>query len=133
VILVDTSAWIEFLRATGSAEHRTLRGLIETGEALATTDPVVMEVLAGARDDAHLGRLRRFVLAFEHFPVEGLADFEGAAEVYGRCRRSGVTPRSLTYCLVAQVALREEVPLLARHRDFRAIARIAGVALYRIG
>jgi predicted nucleic acid-binding protein len=129
--LVDTSAWIEYLRASQSAEHRALRDLIERDTPLATTDPVVMELLAGARDDAHLGLLRRFINRFENIPVQGLADFEFAADLYRRCRRSGSTPRSLTDCLVISVALREGVPLLARDRDFDRIAAVSGARIHR--
>jgi predicted nucleic acid-binding protein len=133
LILVDTSAWIEYLRATSSAEHIILRGLIERDAPLATTDPVVMELLAGARDDSHLMALRRFVNRFENLPVQSLADFEHAADVYRRCRRAGETPRSLTDCLVISVALREGVPLLARDRDFEKIAGVTGAKLHRPG
>lgn len=130
MILVDTSAWIEYLRATNSMEHQILRALIERDAELATTDPVVMELLAGARDEAHLDALRRFVLRFEHLPIQGLADFESAADLYRRCRRSGTTPRSLTDCLVISVALREDVPLLARDRDFENIAAATGARIH---
>ena len=50
MILADTSAWVEFLRGTGSETNLRLRGLLEDDE-LSTTDVVLMEVLAGARDD----------------------------------------------------------------------------------
>jgi predicted nucleic acid-binding protein len=56
VILADTSAWVEYLRATGSPANIALRGLLD--DKLAITGPVAMELLAGARDDHHLGRLR---------------------------------------------------------------------------
>ena len=92
MILVDTSSWIEFLRATGSDEHRTLHALIDEEAPLAVTDAVVMELLAGARDESHLKALRRFILRFEHLPTQGLADFESAAAIYRRCRRAGTTP-----------------------------------------
>lgn len=54
MILVATSAWVEFLRATGSPTHHRLRQALSDDEPLATTEVVVMEVLAGARDEAHL-------------------------------------------------------------------------------
>ncbi len=44
--LVDTSAWVEFLRATGSATHQAVRQLLADDEPTHTTDVVVMEVLA---------------------------------------------------------------------------------------
>ena len=46
--LVDTSAWIDFLRASDTAVAAELTGLIVAGEDLATTEAVVMELLAGA-------------------------------------------------------------------------------------
>ena len=51
MILVDTSAWVEYDRATGSAVDEQLTNLISTSSDLAVTEPVLMEVLAGARDD----------------------------------------------------------------------------------
>jgi predicted nucleic acid-binding protein len=60
VILVDTSAWIEFLRGTESATCREVDRLL--GTEIAVTDPVLMEVLAGARDDKHLRDLRGLVV-----------------------------------------------------------------------
>ncbi len=51
MILVDTSAWIEFLRDTGSPSCERVAELL--GLEIATCDPIRMEVLAGVRDEAH--------------------------------------------------------------------------------
>lgn len=121
-ILVDTSAWVEFLRGTGSRVNVRVRELIETGARLATTDVVVMELMAGARSETRSKELRRFLLRFEHLPTEGLADFERAAGIYRTCRQRGSTVRSLFDCLISTVAIRERIPVLAHDRDFEAIA-----------
>ena len=123
MILVDTSAWIEFLRGTGSPTHLELRLLIDEEAPLATTDVVVMELLAGAGDEGRLRELRRFLLRFTHLPTDGLADYEMAAGIYRRCREEGATIRSPFGCLVAAVALRTDTPVLALDRDYEAIAR----------
>jgi predicted nucleic acid-binding protein len=123
VILVDSSAWIEFLRATGSAAHLQLRSALEQGVDLASTDVVVMEILAGARDDADRDRLRRLLYGLEFLGVEGPADYEGAAELYRACRAGGETPRKLSDCLIATVAIRSDAPLLCEDSDFLTIAR----------
>ena len=124
MILVDTSVWVEFLRATGSRAHDRLRELLEGDEALATTELVVMEVLAGARDHAHLERLRRAVLGrCEMLGGHGLADYEEAAAIYRHCRGQGATVRRLNDCLIAAVAIRAGVPLLHADADFDEIAR----------
>lgn len=122
-MLVDTSAWVEYLRATGSPTHRRLRRCLETEEVLHTTDVVVMEVLAGGRDAAHTAQLRRLVSRCEFVPVAGLGDYEQAADFYRRCRRAGETVRALTDCLIAAVAVRAGLEVLQADRDFDAIAR----------
>jgi predicted nucleic acid-binding protein len=124
VILADTSAWIEFLRATGSEANRRLRALIEHDQ-LATTDVVLMEVLAGARDDGHRDRLRALLARCEFVPVAGARDFEDAADIYRACRQAGDTVRALTDCLIASVAMRAGLSVLHTDRDFDAIARHA--------
>lgn len=128
MILVDTSAWVEYLRGTGSGTHARVRSLVSEGALLATTDPVIMELLAGARDEAHATRLRRMLMALEPRPALG-TDFEEAARIHRSCRAAGETVRSLLDCLVAAVALREGLTVLARDRDFEAIARQTGLVL----
>ncbi len=117
MILVDTSAWVEYLRGTGSAIHGRVRNLLASEASLATTDVVVMEVLAGARTSADRDRLRRLLYSRCAFiPVEGPADYEEAAELYRVCRRK------LTDCLIATVAMRADAELLHHDGDFDAIA-----------
>jgi predicted nucleic acid-binding protein len=43
--------------------------------------------------------------------------------LYRLCRAQGETPRKLTNCLIAVVAIRHEVELLCQDADFLAIAR----------
>lgn len=67
--LIDTSAWVEYLRATESGAHRAVRQLLESAVEVQTTDVVVMEVVAGARDDDHLELLRRLMARCQYIPV----------------------------------------------------------------
>ncbi len=129
MILVDSSAWVEFLRATGSSSHLRLRSALQEGAGLAWTDVIAMEILAGARDDADRDRLRRLLYGLEFLAVEGPADYESAAELYRLCRSRGETPRKLTDCLIAAVAIRNDAELLCEDSDFAAIARHAPLRL----
>ena len=129
MILADTSAWVEYDRATGSAVDRRLTDLIAEGGPLAVTEPVVMEVLAGARSDARENDLRRLLLRFELAAVDPTADFAAAARIYRRCRRTGVTPRGLIDCLIAAVAWRRGATLLAQDVDLHRVAEVIGVAI----
>jgi predicted nucleic acid-binding protein len=129
VILVDSSAWIEFLRATGSPAHLRVRSALEQGATLASTDVIVMEILAGARDADDRDRLRRLLYGVEFLAVDGPADYEQAAELYRACRAGGETPRKLTDCLIATVAIQNGATLLCEDADFAVISRYSSLRL----
>ncbi len=129
MILADTSAWVEYDRATGSPVDVRLTTLIADDGPLAVTDPVVMEVLAGARTDQREADLRRLLLRFELVRFDAVADFHGAARIYRRCRREGVTPGGLIDCMIAAVALRTEAVLLAHDADLNRVAKVVGIEM----
>jgi predicted nucleic acid-binding protein len=129
VILADTSAWVEYDRATGSSVDQRLAELIETDGLLATTEPVVMEVLAGARDDQREAQLRALLRRFQLVSFDAVADFEGAMRIYRRCRAAGVTPRGLLDCMIASVAWRREAALLSHDADMDRVASVIGIAV----
>jgi predicted nucleic acid-binding protein len=129
VILADTSAWIEYDRATNSPVDRRLTALIESDGPVAVTQPVVMEVLAGARDDRREADLRRLLERFELLSFDAVADFDGAARIYRRCRAAGITPRGMVDCMIASVAWRREATLLAHDADMDRVARVIGIEL----
>lgn len=129
MILADTSAWVEYDRATGSATDLRLSELIAADGPIAVTEPVIMEVLAGARSDAREIDLRRLLLRFHLCHFDATADFDGAARIYRRCRQVGITPRGLIDCMIAAVARREQAALLACDADLLRVARVAGIEL----
>lgn len=117
MILVDTSAWVEYDRATDSAVDRRLTSLISADGPVAVTQPVTMEVLAGARNDERESDLRRLLQRFALLSFDPVTDFETAAKLYRRCRAAGVTPRGLIDCMIAAVAWRHEAAILAYDVD----------------
>lgn len=56
-------------------------------------------------------------------------DYESAAAIYRHRRRSGETVRRLIDCLIAAVAIREQLPLLHQDSEFEVIARHTALAL----
>jgi predicted nucleic acid-binding protein len=110
-----------------------VRLLLESRASLATTEPIVMEVLAGSRDDSHLRMLRRLVLGCRMIPLRGLSDYEEAAAVYRTCRRAGLTVRRLVDCLIATVAINADASLLHADSDFDLIAQRTALRLADTG
>lgn len=129
MILADTSAWVEYDRATGSSVDRRLSELIAGEGPLAVTEPVVMEVLAGGRNEQRVAELRRLLSRFALLRCEPSADFEAAAAIYRRCRGVGVTPRGMLDCMIPAIAWRRGASLLAYDVDMARVARVLGVGL----
>ena len=121
-VLVDTSALIDYLRRAETDAAIRLRAL-QLSQELAVTDVVVMEVLAGARDERHLDQLKEFLGGFEHLSVAAIDDFVVAAALFRTCRSGGDTVRKMSDCLIAAVAIRNDVPVLLNDRDFDVLAR----------
>ena len=120
MIVVDSSAWIEFLRDTDSPVCNAVDRLLDAD--LAVCDAISMEILAGARDDHHLSQLRGLINRATMLPTTP-ADFDEAAALYRMCRRRGETVRKLIDCLIAAVAIRAGAELLHADGDFAALER----------
>lgn len=129
-MIVDTSAWVEFLRSSGTAEHHAVRDVGATG-AFTVPDVVRMELLAGARDEPAAAAIAR-MLARGASASGSLLDHELAAQLYRRARRGGMTVRSLLDCVVAATCLRLDLPLLARDRDFDVLAAVSDLQLVKV-
>jgi len=126
VILADTSAWVEYDRATGSAVDQRLTTLIATDGPLAVTEPVLMEVLAGARSGWEAD-LRRLLLRCDLLRFDATTDFAAATHIYRRCRSAGITPRGMIDCMIVAVAWRREAAVLARDADLSRVAHVIGI------
>ena len=129
MILVDTSAWVEFDRATGSSVDARLTELIASTDDVAVSEPVIMEVLAGARDGRRANDLRGLMNRFHLMRFDASVDFDGATRIYRICRRSGVTPRGMVDCMIAAVALRNGAAVLAADSDLGRVADVMGIEM----
>jgi predicted nucleic acid-binding protein len=128
MILVDTSVWIEYFRATGSAAALEVRRLLsEEPDQVVTCEPIAMEILAGASNEQTYRKLERLVNGLSLLEVETATDFRSAADIYRAARSTGQTVRSINDCLIAAVALRHHARVAHRDADFDVIARITGL------
>lgn len=126
MILIDTSAWVEFLRDTGSPVSTRVDELL--ARDFATCHPIRMEVLAGARDDRHLAQLRGLLARAVLLPTPP-AHYETAAALYRTCRRRGLTVRKLIDCLIAAHAIDADIELLQDDVGFEVLARCTALRL----
>ena len=106
--------------------------LIASTDEVAVTEPVIMEIIAGARDDRRAGDLRRLMDRFALLRFDAAVDFDGAARIYRTCRSSGVTPRGMIDCMIATVALRHGASLLAADADLDRVAHVMGIQVAEV-
>ncbi len=125
--IIDTSAWIEYLRGTGSRTNLEVRELI--GYDALICDPVRMELLAGARDEKHVAQLEKFLASTTVIKIESI-DYDNAAAIYRACRKLGLTIRTHIDCLIAAIAIRTDTDLLHNDSDFDAIAQVTKLKIY---
>lgn len=126
MLIADSSAWVEYLRGTGSPAHLALCDAV-TRDEVVVPEPVKAELLFGARSNDELRALRRMLEHFEVMLITPRDDFEQAVALHLQCRSVGVTPRGLIDCTIAAMAVRSGLPLLHHDRDFAALAPVAGI------
>lgn len=121
MILVDTSVWVEVFR---KPNRLSLEQIVDLGDVVVCL-PIVQEVLQGFDDGAAFRLARESMLAFPMveapMPIEVWLE---AAQLFRTARTAGVTIRAGVDCLIAACALRHDLEVLHRDRDFDQLARI---------
>jgi predicted nucleic acid-binding protein len=124
LILVDTSAWIDFLSGSDTPAAVALDGLIDRQVPFGLTEIILQELLQGVPSEDEFDRLYSYLRTQRFFgPTKGLESHSEAARIYFRCRRKGITVRSTIDCLIAQVAIENDLLLLHNDRDYPQISR----------
>jgi len=120
--LVDTSLWVAVFRRRSPLP---IESIVDFDD-IATCLPVVQEVLQGFRDEAAYRTAHDALLALPmvEAPME-TSLFVEASNLYRAARRRGLTVRSSVDCLIAACALRHDMTLLHRDRDYEMIAAVA--------
>jgi len=122
VVLVDTTVWIETFR---KPRGLNLEQLVDFNDVVCCL-PIYQEVLQGFRDEQAFRKAREALRAMPmvEAPLR-IEVFDQAADLYRSVRRLGLTVRSSVDCLIAACALRHDLEILHRDRDFASIARVA--------
>lgn len=121
-ILIDTSVWIDFFKGINSRENQLLKRLIAERENLFLTPLIIQEILQGIRTDKQYVMIKDCLLLFQI--VESLLPIHIlAADIYRGLRKNGITVRSPIDCLIAALAIENNLSLLHRDSDFDQIAK----------
>ncbi|HEY1632043.1 MAG TPA: PIN domain-containing protein [Rhizomicrobium sp.] len=128
---VDTSVWsLAFRRdAPGGPFVAELSRAINAGDGIFIAGLVVQEILQGVsgprQRDRILARLTSLPLLIPDWD-----DHLGAADLFSRCRRSGVQVESVD-ALLAQLCLRYDLTMLTADADFRHMAKHCALRIWQ--
>jgi predicted nucleic acid-binding protein len=131
-MLVDTSVWIDFFNHHTSAHAQRLTAAIAQNETIAIAGLVYTEILLGLKNDADALRVAQLLVICDWLPEPTREDYAQAAKLYRDCRSQGITIRSTNDCLIAQLCIRDGLPLLAKDRDFEQMAKVSTLKLVSV-
>lgn len=120
-VLVDTSAWVDFLNGFPSPAADALAELLRGDDDVCTCGIVVAEVFQGLRRDSGRDTIRRSFEDMTLLEPPGIHLYFRAAELYRGLRERGKTVRSTIDCIIAAIAEDGGCDLLARDRDMDTI------------
>jgi predicted nucleic acid-binding protein len=125
VLLVDTSAWIEVFRRPQRARLESIVGDLDE---VVTCLPVIQEVLQGFDDERayRIAHTAMHALPCVESPLTAAA-FDAAVDIYRRARRAGITVRSSVDCLIAACAVRHQLTVVHRDRDYAKLAAVVAI------
>jgi len=117
MILVDTSVWIDFFTNRPAGHVEALSKFIEDGDNIATCGIVLAEVLQGIKKDAEYKKTKELFSSIIYVPMQR-STFIKSADIYRELRKKGVTISKSLDCMIASLALENDIYLLDNDQDF---------------
>lgn len=128
MIVVDSSVWIANLRGIDNVAVFKLRALTDDDiDQVLVGDLIMLEVLQGARNDAHAARIEG---ELRQYPIARMMDDEiavRAATNYRRLRVEGITIRKTIDTVSGTFCIARGHRLLHDDRDFDSMALHLGL------
>ena len=128
MVLVDTTVWIDFFSARSLPHVEVFENLISDRADICICGIILTEVLQGIRKDAVYENTRELFKKLIFLPML-YSTFLKAAEIYRSLRQQGITVRKPVDCMIASVAIENEIPVLHNDKDFKPIELFCGLKI----
>ena len=126
MILVDSSVWIAHLRCSLTVATSKLEAAVKR-EPILVGDLILLEVLQGARDEAHAARIERGLRRFDVVPLLDADLAPRAARNYRKLRDLGITIRKTADIVIGTFCIERRCALLHDDRDFAPMEEHLGL------
>jgi len=132
IIMVDTTVWIDFFGSLEFPHVATLESLVRNKDDLCICGVILTEVLQGIRKEKEYKDTRERFDSLIFLPMTH-ATFIKAADIYRALRRKGIMIRKPIDCMIASVAIENDIPLLHNDRDFDQIEQHCDLKTIKTG
>jgi predicted nucleic acid-binding protein len=126
MIVVDTSAWIDYFNGVDAPHTRLLDYELQHSR-IVTGDLIIAELLQGFRHERDYQAARRLMSCLEYRDMVGRETALQAAANYRKLRKKGVTVRKTIDVLIATFCINNNLPLIHNDRDFDTIEKNLGL------
>ena len=122
--IFDTSVWIDFFKNRGSKEAILLEEYMKfSSKNLLLTPTIIQEILQGVRTEQEFTQKQRVLQSYNLLKPDWETTSIAAAKLYFDLRKKGITIRKSTDCLIAQIAIENDVLLVHIDSDFDLISQ----------
>lgn len=123
MILVDTSVWIDFFAGRSMLEHvKQFKRLISQRQEIALCGIILTEILQGIKEPQQYQQVKEHLLMLNFLPMTQQT-FIFATDIYRTLRKNSLTIRKTADCLIAAVAIENDIQLLHNDRDFSMVTK----------
>ncbi|GAF94894.1 unnamed protein product [marine sediment metagenome] len=133
MILVDTSVLIDYLKGIDNRSTKMFHQVLEKGIPFGINHVIYMEVLQGAKTERDYNALKKYLDTQTFYELKRRKEsYADAAKMYFKLRQKGVTVKSTMDCLIAQVAIENDLFLLHNDQDFSRISKEFLIKIWKV-
>ncbi len=128
MVIVDTSAWIEYLKDGIPRVVKKVDQCLEQ-DMVGIGDLVYCEIMQGIRSPRERSQVSSLLLALPQFNMVGFDIAEKSAANYRLLRSKGVTVRKTIDVLIGTFCAEHGLQLLHHDSDFNLMAKLIGLKI----
>jgi predicted nucleic acid-binding protein len=122
-ILFDTSVWIDFIQKRDNPQSSLLKEYLLQNNPICLCPPIIQEILQGCKLEEQFEKMKFSLHQLTLLECQHYFANVGAATLYFKLRKSGITVRKPNDCLIAWYAINNKIKLCHNDSDFELIAK----------
>jgi predicted nucleic acid-binding protein len=133
MILVDTSVLIDYLRDVDNKGTKQFNEILKNGLTFGINNFIYQELLQGCKTEKDYRLLKKYLDGQKFYDFKGGREsYAKAARIYFKLRKKGITIKSTIDCLIAQMAMENDLYLLHNDADFTRMTDVFSIKIWDI-